>query len=222
MKDDLIKHLKILKEIGIDGLFIPDIGEEVENNGLSTEEKLKILAKLNEEIQKCTKCDLHLSRTQAVLGEGNVNAKLMFIGEAPGADEDRLGRPFVGRAGKLLTSLIEATGHKREEFYIANTVKCRPPGNRTPTPMEQEACFPYLKKQIEVVNPKVLCLLGAAAAFGILKRPVKITKERGTAINWEGRLVYLTYHPAYVLRNPNAKETLFEDIKRAIEMAYSE
>jgi DNA polymerase len=206
-------YLKILKEIGIEEIFME------ESKNLNKEE---IFQKLNKEIQECKKCDLYKSRKQAVLGEGNLDAKLMFIGEAPGADEDKLGRPFVGRAGKLLTKLIEATGHKREEFYITNINKCRPPNNRTPTPWEQEACFPYLEKQIEVINPKVLCLLGAAAAQAFLKRPVSITKERGQVINYKGKKAVLTLHPAYVLRNQAAEELLFEDIKKSIELSLSD
>ncbi len=185
-------------------------------------DKVKLLEELGKEIQECKKCDLYKHRKQAVLGEGNPNAKLMFVGEAPGADEDRLGRPFVGRAGQLLTKLIEATGHKREEFYITNVNKCRPPGNRTPTPWEQEACFPFLERQIEIINPKILCLLGAAAARAFLKRPVSITKERGEVLNWNGKKLILTLHPAYILRNPSAEELLFEDIKKAIDLALSD
>ncbi len=184
------------------------------------ERKMKLLEKIYEEIKTCTKCDLYKSRKQPVLGEGNVNAKLMFVGEAPGADEDRLGRPFVGRAGKLLTKLIEKAGHQREEFYITNVNKCRPPNNRTPTPWEQEACFPFLERQIQIINPKVICLLGAAAARAFLKRPVAITKERGQVINWNGINTVITLHPAYVLRNPSAEELLYQDIKKAIELAY--
>lgn len=207
-------YFRILKELGIDEIF-------VEKDNMQ-QDKIKLLKEINEEIQKCTKCDLYKSRTQAVLGEGNINAKLMFVGEAPGADEDRLGRPFVGRAGKLLTSIIEELGHKREEFYISNVNKCRPPNNRTPTPWEQEACFPYLEKQIQIINPKVLCLLGAAAARAFLERNVAITKKRGQIINWKDKYLILTFHPAYVLRNPSAKDTLKEDIKKAIELAYSD
>ena len=211
------KYLRVLKEIGIDEVFM-----ETKKSTGDNIDKTKLLEELNKEIQECKKCDLYKNRKQAVLGEGNPNAKLMFVGEAPGADEDRLGRPFVGRAGQLLTRLIEATGHKREEFYIANVNKCRPPGNRTPTPWEQEACFPFLEKQIEIIDPKVLCLLGAAAARAFLKRPVSITKERGEVLNWEGRKLILTLHPAYILRNPSAEELLFEDIKKAVDIALSD
>ncbi len=212
MKDQVKKHLKILQELGYEHIFVEKYSED-------KEEKEKKLKEIDRQIQQCKKCDLYKNRKQAVLGEGNPNSPLMFIGEAPGGDEDKLGRPFVGRAGKLLTKLIEAAGHKREEFYITNICKCRPPNNRTPTPWEMEACFPYLEQQLQIIKPKVLCLLGATAARAFLKRNVAITKERGSIINWNDKLLYLTYHPAYVLRNPNAEITLFEDIKKAIELA---
>ncbi len=216
--DDLKNYLRVLKELGFEEIILENYREE---KVLTVSEKKKLLDKIASEILVCTKCDLHKSRTKAVPGEGNPNAKLMFVGEAPGGDEDKQGRPFVGRAGKLLTKIIEATGHKRDEFFITNTVKCRPPGNRTPTPWEQERCWSYLEKQIEIIDPKVICLLGAAAGYAFLQRPVKITKERGQIIKWNGRLLFLTYHPAYVLRNLQAEPVLLEDIKKAIELAYS-
>ena len=215
--DEIKRHLKILKELGFDEVFIE--GDFMENEEI-LKRKIDQLKEIEKEIKQCTKCELYKNRIQPVLGEGNPNAVLMFVGEAPGADEDKQGRPFVGRAGKLLTKLIEEAGHKREEFYKANVNKCRPPGNRTPTLEEQEACFPFLEKQIEIINPKVICLLGAAAARAFLHRNVAITKERGQKIIWKDKILILTYHPAYVLRNPNAQPTLFNDIKIAIETAY--
>ncbi|NPA58157.1 MAG: uracil-DNA glycosylase [Aquificae bacterium] len=212
----LSKHIRILEELGYEYLYLEGGMADI------TEEKLKELEKIRKEIQECKKCDLHKYRTQPVLGEGNPDARLVFVGEAPGGDEDKQGRPFVGRAGKLLTKLIEEAGHKREEFYITNVCKCRPPKNRTPTPWEMEACFPYLKRQLEIIKPKVVCLLGGTAARAFLGRQVSITKERGSVINWNGYILYLTYHPAYVLRNPSAEQTLLEDIKKAIQLAYSD
>lgn len=206
--------LQILKDVGFDELI-------VENDSLESLRRYR-LEKLNEidrEIQVCTKCPLHLNRKQAVLGEGNVFAKLMFIGEAPGEEEDIQGRPFVGRAGQLLTKAIENAGYKREDFYIANINKCRPPDNRTPTIEEQEACFPYLQRQIEIINPKVLCLLGATAYRGVMKEEVKITKERGKVLTYQDKLVYITFHPSYVLRNQSSRDVFFEDIKKAIELS---
>lgn len=204
--------LKVLKDIGFDEIII-------ENTQNLEKEKFEKLAQIKQEIENCTKCDLHKTRTKVVPGEGNPFAKIMFIGEAPGEEEDLQGRPFVGRAGQLLTQAIEEAGQKRENVYIANINKCRPPGNRQPTIEEQEACFPYLERQIEIVNPKVLCLLGATAYRGVLKSQVKITQERGKVLEYRGRSVYVTYHPAYVLRNPSQKDIFFEDIKRAIELA---
>lgn len=206
--------LQILKDIGFDELIVES--EDLESLKRYKLEKLK---EIDKEIQGCTKCPLHLNRKQAVLGEGTVFAKLMFIGEAPGEEEDIQGRPFIGRAGQLLTKAIENAGYKREDFYIANINKCRPPGNRTPTIEEQEACFPYLQRQIDIINPKVLCLLGATAYRGVMKQEVKITKERGKVLNYQDKLVYVTFHPSYVLRNQPVKDTFFEDIKKAIELS---
>jgi DNA polymerase len=218
--DQLKKHLKILQELGFEEIITD---EKIERHSeLNTKEKEKLLLKLSEVVKNCKKCDLHKSRTNVVFGEGNVDTRLMFVGEAPGEDEDRQGRPFVGRAGKLLTKLIERAGYRREDFYIANVCKCRPPNNRTPTPEEIEACFPYLEKQIEIIQPKVICLLGATAGRAFLHRQIRITKERGELIRWKDKLLLLTLHPAYVLRNPSAEELLFQDIKRAIEIAYSD
>ncbi|MCX7760730.1 MAG: uracil-DNA glycosylase [Hydrogenothermaceae bacterium] len=206
--------LQILRDIGFDELIL-----ESEDFGRVKKERLEKLEQINREIQVCTKCPLHKDRKQAVLGEGNLFAKVMFIGEAPGEEEDIQGRPFVGRAGQLLTKAIENAGYKREDFYIANINKCRPPGNRTPTIEEQEACFPYLQRQIDIINPKVLCLLGATAYRGVMKQEVKITKERGKVLNYQDKLVYITFHPSYVLRNQAVKDTFFEDIKKAIELS---
>lgn len=208
---NLKDFLTVMKELGFDEIII-------DNNTLN--QKVKLLEEINKEIQVCTKCDLHKNRTQAVLGEGNPNSPIMFIGEAPGEEEDKQGRPFVGRAGQLLTKAIESAGYKRNDVYIANINKCRPPNNRTPTIEEQEACFPYLKRQIEIINPSVLCLLGATAYRGIFKKETKITKERGNVLEYDGKKVYVTYHPAYVLRNPKEEPTFFEDIKKALELAF--
>ncbi|MGC9006502.1 MAG: uracil-DNA glycosylase [Sulfurihydrogenibium sp.] len=208
---DIKEILHVLKDLGFDEIII--------DNSI-TQNKIKLLEEINKEIQVCTKCDLHKERKQAVLGEGNPNSPIMFIGEAPGEEEDKQGRPFVGRAGQLLTKAIELAGYKRSDVYITNINKCRPPGNRTPTVEEQEACFPYLKKQIDIINPKVLCLLGATAYRGIFKREAKITKERGNILDYEGKKVYVTYHPAYVLRNPKEEEIFFEDIKKALDLAF--
>jgi DNA polymerase len=212
-------YLKVLKELGFEEIILdkPILNQNQKSNNQI--DKIEELNKIYEEIKACTKCDLHKNRTNPVLGEGNINAKIMFIGEAPGEEEDKQGRPFVGKAGKLLTKCIENAGYRREEVYIANINKCRPPNNRTPTIEEQETCIPFLLRQIEIINPKVLCLLGATAYRGIFKKEAKITKERGSILELMGKKVYITYHPAYVLRNPKEEETFCQDIKNVFKLA---
>ena len=176
----------------------------------------------------CTKCPLHETRNSVVFGVGNTDADLMFIGEAPGADEDRQGEPFVGRAGQLLTQIIEAGMKlKRADVYIANVLKCRPPGNRNPEPDEVETCSPYLVRQIELIQPKVIVALGSFAAQMMLGTKIGITKLRGEfhPCNVAGLrvpphrqppVVMPTYHPAYLLRNPGAKREVWEDVKKVL------
>lgn len=162
----------------------------------------------------CRRCSLCSLRTNLVFGEGNPRAELVFVGEAPGGDEDREGRPFVGRAGQLLTRIINAMGMKREDVYICNILKCRPPGNRGPEPAEIAACEPFLIRQIQAVAPRVICALGAFAAKTLLKKEdVPITALRGRFHTYEGIKVMPTFHPAYLLRNPAAKKPVWEDIQ---------
>ena len=186
------------------------------------------LTALATDAASCTKCPLHETRNSVVFGVGNTDADLMFIGEAPGADEDRQGEPFVGRAGQLLTQIIEGGMKlKREDVYIANVLKCRPPGNRNPEPVEVETCNPYLVRQIELIQPKVIIALGSFAAQMLLGTKIGITKLRGEfhACNVAGLrvlphkkppVVMPTFHPAYLLRNPNAKADVWEDIKKVL------
>ena len=163
----------------------------------------------------CSRCKLHtLGRTQVVFGVGNPNADLMFVGEAPGADEDIQGEPFVGRAGQLLTKIIEAIDLKREDVYIANVIKCRPPGNRNPEPDEVETCEPFLFRQIDVIKPKVIVALGKFAAQCLLKTDAPITRIRGREFDYRGAVLIPTFHPAYLLRNPSSKREVWEDMKR--------
>jgi DNA polymerase len=178
--------------------------------GLSKQEQLDHFAKC---IADCTLCRLCQGRTQVVFGVGNADADLMFIGEAPGRDEDAKGIPFVGRAGQLLTKIIEAMEFSRDEVYIANINKCRPPNNRAPTPEEMDACMPYLLRQLDIIEPKVICLLGATAVRGLLDVKQGITKLRGQFMEWRGIRVMPTYHPAYLLRNPAAKRDVWEDVQ---------
>lgn len=172
---------------------------------------------LRKEILSCKKCILSQTRTNVVFGEGNPESKILVIGEGPGADEDASGRPFVGRSGKLLDKILEASGFKRiEHVFIANIVKCRPPNNRAPLPNERSSCMPYLNKQIEMLDPKIIILLGATALNTFIDAKAKITKVRGTWITWNNRLVMPTFHPSALLRNPNLKKDVWEDFKKIV------
>ena len=176
--------------------------------------ELEQLAKV---IENCRKCSLGETRTKSVPGQGSFSPEIMFVGEAPGADEDREGIAFIGRAGQLLTKMIEAMGYAREEVFIGNILKCRPPDNRTPAPDEMETCLPYLKQQITLLKPKVIIALGATAVKGLLDIKTGITKIRGTWMLFEGIDLMPTYHPAYLLRNPAAKKEVWKDLKEALK-----
>ncbi len=166
------------------------------------------------DIGDCTRCKLHtLGRRQIVFGVGNPNADLMFVGEAPGRDEDIQGEPFVGRAGQLLTKIIEAIGLKREDVYIANVIKCRPPENRNPEPDEVETCEPFLFRQIDVIKPKVIVALGKFGAQTLLRTLDPISRLRGRVYDYRGAKLIPTFHPAYLLRNPESKREVWEDMK---------
>ena len=172
------------------------------------------LAAVRSDIGDCTRCKLHtLGRRQIVFGVGNPEADLMFVGEAPGADEDVQGEPFVGRAGQLLTKIIEAIGLTREDVYIANVIKCRPPGNRNPEPDEVEQCEPFLFRQIEIIKPKVIVALGKFAAQTLLRTLDPISRLRGRVYDYRGAKLIPTFHPAYLLRTPSSKREVWEDMK---------
>jgi DNA polymerase len=173
------------------------------------------LAGIRDDLGDCTRCKLHrLGRTQIVFGVGNPHADLMFVGEGPGADEDVQGVPFVGRAGQLLTKIIEAIGMQREDVYIANVIKCRPPGNRNPEPDEVEQCEPFLFRQIDSIRPRVIVALGKFAAQSLLRTADPITRLRGREYTYRDAILIPTYHPAYLLRTPSAKRDVWEDMKR--------
>ena len=169
---------------------------------------------LRERVAACTLCELHGTRTQTVFGVGNPQARWMFIGEAPGAEEDRQGEPFVGRAGQLLTSMLRALGFAREDVYIANVLKCRPPGNRDPRPEEARACRGYLERQIELVSPTLIVAVGRIAAQNLLETETPLARLRGQvhALGAERRPVLVTYHPAYLLRSPAEKRKAWQDL----------
>jgi uracil-DNA glycosylase family 4 len=175
---------------------------------------LHSLEALQEHIGDCQRCRLHRGRTRLVFGEGSSQARLVFVGEAPGHDEDLAGRPFVGEAGKLLTRIIEnGMGIGRESVYICNVVKCRPPGNRDPEPDEIETCIPFLRQQLHIIRPEVICTLGRIAGQSLMGEDFKITAKRGTWQAYMGIALMPTYHPAYLLRNPAAKRQVWGDIQ---------
>lgn len=182
------------------------------------------LETLNAKINKCLNCKLGNTRTKFVFGTGNPNAEIMFIGEAPGADEDMQGKPFVGRAGQLLTKIIESIGWNRNEVYIANIIKCRPPQNRRPEADEVEKCRPYLEKQIDLIKPKFIVALGLTAVDSLFSARHKMANVRGKIKSYKGTNVMITYHPAALLRNPNFKRPVWEDMKLLKRMyeAYGE
>jgi len=193
---------------------------------LSRDEKLKALQELDQNFVKgCTRCGLSTTRTQTVFGVGNPDAELMFVGEAPGADEDARGEPFVGRAGQLLTRIIETMGLSRDEVYIANILKCRPdmpkgtPGNRPPTPQEMQTCIGYLIEQIEIIQPRVMVALGATAVEGLLGARGVMRELRGKWHSYHDTPLMITYHPSYLLRNqsPGEKRKVWEDMMAVLE-----
>jgi len=214
---DLKSYLEYLKGMGIVSLPVSDPGVEIkpEEPGPS---RIITLEEVQKELGDCKRCKLHRTRRTIVFGEGNGKATLMFIGEGPGYDEDVQGRPFVGKAGQLLTKIIESINLKREEVYIANIVKCRPPQNRNPEPDEIESCNPFLMKQIRVIQPKIICALGTFAAQTLLKTDTKISALRGKLFDLEGIKVIPTYHPAFLLRNPERKREVWEDMKKIAEL----
>ena len=180
-------------------------------------EKRRELEVLHSAVEACHQCGLCETRTNVVFGAGKSDARLMFVGEAPGRDEDEQGEPFVGRAGKVLTKMIVAMGLIREEVYIGNILKCRPPDNRTPTLEEMAVCLPHILRQIKVIQPDVVCALGATALKGLLRDPrAAIGRMRGKFIAWEGIKLMPTYHPAYLLRSPGEKHKTWEDLQNIV------
>ncbi|BBG65820.1 uracil-DNA glycosylase, family 4 [Hydrogenimonas sp.] len=202
-----LKRLHQLKQLGY--RYVPLI-EKRSANSSALPDDLEALKRM---VEECRLCALSKTRTKTVFGEGNPNAALMFVGEGPGAQEDTTGRPFVGRAGELLTKMIEnAIEIPRSSVYIANIVKCRPPNNRVPTPEEAYTCLPYLMKQIELVSPKVVVALGATAYHYLTGDKSGITKVRGEVIETGSYQLVPTYHPSYLLRNPSAKKEVYQDL----------
>ncbi len=197
----LIQYLELLHNTGIRQLFLPE------------DEKSRLLANLAVKYQDCDKCALASGRINLVYGEGNPNAKAMIIGEAPGDQENKSGRPFVGQAGQLLDKMLAAIQLSREQIYIANIVKCRPPENRNPQPEERLACMPYLIEQIEIIQPKIILIMGLVAAQSLLSNNESLGWHRGKRHEFMGIPVHVSYHPAALLRNPNWKHPAWEDLQ---------
>ena len=235
----LRRHLERQDRVGI--RFLPDRSTPETNAIMAIDENLlsgtegelfnssagtfeaKTLDELRGAIGDCRRCKLSSGRTHLVFGVGNPKAKLMFIGEGPGRDEDLQGEPFVGRAGQLLTDIItKGMGLRREDVYIANVVKCRPPENRNPEPDEVASCEPFLKKQIDLVRPEIIIALGKFAVQTLLQSKVPITKLRGNWHSYHGIKLMPTFHPAYLLRNPGDKKLVWEDIKKVIKEMHGE
>jgi uracil-DNA glycosylase family 4 len=245
-RDQLAEHLKFAAELGVAGVSrdtawrtraehaqderASDAGDPEALEGSKDEHSLifskspaDALAAVRADIGDCTRCKLHaLGRSQIVFGVGNPNADLMFVGEAPGADEDVQGIPFVGRAGQLLTKIIEAIELARDDVYIANVIKCRPPQNRNPEPDEVETCEPFLFRQIDIIKPKVIVALGKFAAQALLRTDAPISRLRGRVFEYRGSKLIPTFHPAYLLRNPSSKREVWEDMKLVRKLLTSE
>ena len=233
-RHQIAEHLRFAAELGVAGVSRDPAWRQRGDGDISPVEPAgsaratffpnagAALSAIRTEIGDCTRCKLHaLGRRQIVFGVGNPNADLMFVGEAPGADEDIQGEPFVGRAGQLLTKIIEAMGLKREDVYIANVIKCRPPQNRNPEQDEVDTCEPFLFQQIDVVKPKVVVALGSFAARALLRTLDPISRLRGRVYEYRGAKLVPTFHPAYLLRNPSSKREVWEDMKHVKELLKS-
>ncbi len=210
-------YLESCREDGLEP-FAPSDPKKKELQYKARRKNIYGLEEIREKTEDCRRCELCEGRNTIVFGEGNPRASLIFIGEGPGADEDAQGRPFVGRAGQLLNKMILAMGLKREDVYIANIVKCRPPGNRAPKPQEAEACSPFLIEQIKTIKPDVICALGTVAAQFLMKTGNPVSVLRGRFHDYEGIKLMPTYHPAYLLRNPNAKKLVWEDLQMIMKV----
>ncbi len=213
MTDEVLSELALLRELGFTHLDVPSTPPSPRAPEPPALDDWTALAT---QAHDCTKCRLAGTRTNVVFGVGSPNADLMFVGEAPGRDEDLKGEPFVGRAGQLLTDIIKAMKLTRDDVYIANVIKCRPPENRNPEPDELEACRPFIRRQVELIQPKVIVTLGRFALQSLLEKSYGITSVRGQWLEYDGIKVMPTYHPAYLLRNPAAKKDVWTDMKKVM------
>jgi DNA polymerase len=210
-------YIELNKALGIDEIFVSGRNRIQRDKETEIQRDRNGLNFLKDKVLACKRCGLHKTRRNVVFGSGSNKAKLMFIGEAPGEDEDIQGLPFVGRAGQLLTKIIEAMGLKREDVYIANILKCRPPNNRIPLPAEITACEDNVKTQVEFIRPKIICTLGKFASQTLLRTETPISVLRGHFQEYNGIKVIPTFHPAYLLRNPNDKKLVWQDMKKIMK-----
>jgi DNA polymerase len=215
MAPDLAYELALLRELGFTHLDLSRVETHPVDDPPSPTSDPELIT-LGREASTCQKCRLSGTRTQVVWGVGNPNADLMFVGEAPGRDEDIQGEPFVGRAGQLLTDIIKAMKLTRDDVYIANVIKCRPPENRNPEPDELDACRPYIRRQVELIQPKVIVALGRYGLQSLTEKAYSITSVRGSWLDYNGIKLMPTYHPAYLLRNPAAKKEVWADMKKVM------
>ena len=216
--EDIKTLFRLLSENGCQGFECSEESlKKIKNWGRKEGFSSETLEAIRTDLGDCRRCRLSEKRKNIVFGTGDPHARLMFVGEGPGYDEDQMGEPFVGAAGRLLTKIIEAINHTRDQVYICNIIKCRPPGNRNPMADEIEACFPFLKRQIASVKPDIICALGTFAARTLLETKSPISKLRGSFYDYMGAKVLPTYHPAYLLRNPNKKRDVWEDMKKIMK-----
>lgn len=220
-RDAWMEHVEFFSELGVEGVSRDPAWSHRGVLGASESEERGTVSVSGEglddvriDLGECTRCKLHAGRTSLVFGVGNANADLMFVGEAPGRDEDRQGEPFVGRAGQLLTKIIASIGLSRSDVYIANVIKCRPPNNRNPEPDEVDTCEPFLFRQVDVVQPRVVVALGAFAIRTLLNTGQSISALRGQIFDYRGSKLVPTFHPAFLLRSPDRKRDVWEDMKR--------
>lgn len=240
-RDQLRKSLEFYQDLGITMLYrrevsvaatepvsLPQLIQPEPPSPVSDSPAAAAFFEIINDIGDCTRCALHVGRNKIVFGSGNPEARLVFVGEGPGADEDEQGLPFVGRAGQLLTQMIDGTAKRegipitREDVYICNVVKCRPPGNRTPLPDEMEICGQFLFRQIQAIQPKAICALGSTAAKALLATKDGVTRLRGSWHKWNGIPLMVTFHPSYLLRpyNQEAKKEAWEDLKKVLHFVY--
>jgi DNA polymerase len=215
---DFRHYLQYVKQLGFQGVALSEASKAILEQW-GNESASETLEMIQKDLGGCRRCQLHTGRKHVVFGDGNPRARLVLVGEGPGYEEDATGLPFVGKAGQLLTKILKAIDLTREEVYICNIIKCRPPGNRDPEPDEIAACLPFLRRQIRAIRPKFICALGAFATQTLLQTDTPISRLRGDFHAYEGIPVLPTYHPAFLLRNPDKKRHVWEDVKK-LQAAY--